>query len=150
MDESGKAKEKTEKSLSSPGGSVDFIRSIIQEDLKSGKYQGRVHTRFPPEPNGYLHIGHAKSICLNFGIAQEYDGKTTLAVMLEKELKARGLRVERLDGDIVREGPTRDLGFRRNGAVPHPGHYFGAAFPEMGHSGVDRRGGAVRVAASLL
>jgi len=56
----------------------DFIRDIINEDLKTNKYDGRVHTRFPPEPNGYLHIGHAKSICLNFGIAEEYGGKCNL------------------------------------------------------------------------
>lgn len=56
----------------------DFIRDIINEDLKTNKYQGRVHTRFPPEPNGYLHIGHAKSICLNNGIAQDYNGKFNL------------------------------------------------------------------------
>jgi len=55
-----------------------FIRGIIIEDLKTNKYGGRVHTRFPPEPNGYLHIGHAKSICLNFGLAKEFDGKTNL------------------------------------------------------------------------
>src|SRR5262245_27730227 len=55
-----------------------FIRNIVTDDLKQGKNQGRVHTRFPPEPNGYLHIGHAKSICLNFGLAADFGGKCNL------------------------------------------------------------------------
>jgi glutaminyl-tRNA synthetase len=60
------------------GKSKNFIYEIIDNDIKTYKWQGRVHTRFPPEPNGYLHIGHAKSICLNYGIARDYNGKFNL------------------------------------------------------------------------
>ncbi len=66
------------KNDSSKSKSKNFIYEIIDEDLKTNKWNGRVHTRFPPEPNGYLHIGHAKSICLNSGIARDYNGKFNL------------------------------------------------------------------------
>ncbi|MCA9036009.1 MAG: glutamine--tRNA ligase, partial [Planctomycetaceae bacterium] len=64
--------------MNTPSEHRDFVRQIIEEDNATGKWGGRVQTRFPPEPNGYLHIGHAKSICLNFGIAKEYGGKCNL------------------------------------------------------------------------
>ena len=57
---------------------TDFIRQAVQEDLRINRFDGRVHTRFPPEPNGYLHIGHAKAICIDFGVAEDFGGLCNL------------------------------------------------------------------------
>ncbi len=78
----------------------NFIRQIIEEDIKSGKYGGRVVTRFPPEPNGYLHIGHAKSICLNFGFAAEFNGTCHLRFDDTNPLKENESYVESIKEDV--------------------------------------------------
>jgi len=80
--------------------SSDFIREIITEDLKTNKYGGRVHTRFPPEPNGYLHIGHAKSICLNFGVAEEFGGLCNLRFDDTNPTKEEVEYVESIEEDV--------------------------------------------------
>lgn len=80
--------------------STNFIKAIIEKDIKENKNDGRVHTRFPPEPNGYLHIGHAKSICLNFGLAQEYNGKTNLRFDDTNPCKEEEEYVEAIKEDV--------------------------------------------------
>ena len=79
---------------------ADFIRSTITEDIKAKKYEGRVHTRFPPEPNGYLHIGHAKAICLNFGIAAEFGGLCNLRFDDTNPTKEEEEYVESIKEDV--------------------------------------------------
>lgn len=80
--------------------SLDFIRAIIEQDNASGKYGGRVATRFPPEPNGYLHIGHAKSICLNFGVAEDYGGTCNLRYDDTNPTKENTEFVEAIKNDV--------------------------------------------------
>ncbi len=81
--------------------SLDFIREIIERDIESGKHSGRVHTRFPPEPNGFLHIGHAKAICTNFGIADEYRGEVNLRFDDTNPVKEGTEFVEAIKEDIA-------------------------------------------------
>ncbi len=88
--------------------SLNFIEEIIEEDIKEGKHNGRVLTRFPPEPNGFLHIGHAKSICLNFGLAQKYNGKTNLRFDDTNPLTEKTDYVDSIKEDIKWLGFTWD------------------------------------------
>jgi glutaminyl-tRNA synthetase len=96
----------------------NFIRNIIEEDLKTGKYDGRVHTRFPPEPNGYLHIGHAKSICLNFTLAADYNGLCNLRFDDTNPTKEEEEYVESIKEDV------RWLGFDWDEREYYASDYF--------------------------
>jgi glutaminyl-tRNA synthetase len=96
----------------------NFIRNIVEEDLKTGKYGGRVHTRFPPEPNGYLHIGHAKSICLNFGLAADYGGLCNLRYDDTNPTKEELEYVESIKKDV------RWLGFDWDDREYYASDYF--------------------------
>jgi glutaminyl-tRNA synthetase len=100
------------------GGAPDFIRAIVNEDNRTGRYGGRVHTRFPPEPNGYLHIGHAKSICLNFGIAEDYGGKCNLRFDDTNPTKEEMEYVESIQEDV------RWLGFDWEDRLFYASDYF--------------------------
>ena len=98
----------------------DFIRDIVAADLKAGKNDGRVMTRFPPEPNGYLHIGHAKSICLNFGIAQQFGGVCNLRFDDTNPSKEEVEYVESIMADV------RWLGFDWEDRLYYASDYFEA------------------------
>ncbi len=102
--------------------SLDFIRTIIEEDIKTNKNDGRVHTRFPPEPNGYLHIGHAKSICLNFGLAQDYNGLCNLRFDDTNPTKEEVEYVDSIKEDI------RWLGFDWEDREYYASDYFETLF----------------------
>lgn len=96
----------------------NFIRNIVDEDMASGKFNGRVHTRFPPEPNGYLHIGHSKSICLNFGLAEDYGGKYNLRFDDTNPLKEEQEYIDAIIRDI------RWLGFDWEERLYYASDYF--------------------------
>jgi glutaminyl-tRNA synthetase len=98
--------------------SVHFIKKIIEDDLETNKYDGRVMTRFPPEPNGYLHIGHAKSICLNFGLAEEYGGLCNLRFDDTNPTKEEVEYVESIQEDV------RWLGFHWDDRLYYASDYF--------------------------
>ncbi len=97
---------------------LDFIRAIVADDLKTNKWDGRVHTRFPPEPNGYLHIGHAKAICLNFGIAHEFSGLCNLRFDDTNPIKEEAEYIESIKQDI------RWLGFDWGDRLFYASDYF--------------------------
>jgi glutaminyl-tRNA synthetase len=104
--------------MNDDGPPSNFIRNIIEEDLKTGRYGDRVHTRFPPEPNGYLHIGHAKSICLNFGLALDYNGLCNLRFDDTNPVKEEEEYVESIKKDI------KWLGFDWGDRLYYASDYF--------------------------
>jgi glutaminyl-tRNA synthetase len=96
----------------------NFIRNVVIEDIKNGKHGGKVHTRFPPEPNGYLHIGHAKSICLNFGIAEEFAGLCNLRFDDTNPIKEEEEYIRSIQEDI------KWLGFDWQDRLYYASDYF--------------------------
>ena len=101
---------------------LDFIRTRVKEDQDSGKNKGAVHTRFPPEPNGYLHLGHAKSICLNFGIAQEFGGLCNLRLDDTNPVAEKAEYAEAIKDDV------KWLGFNWEERLFHASDYFDQLF----------------------
>jgi glutaminyl-tRNA synthetase len=110
----------TDKNAGKPADSTssNFIREIMLQDLEANKFGGRVHTRFPPEPNGYLHIGHAKSICINFGLAAEFGGKCNLRFDDTNPCKEETEYVESIVEDV------RWLGFDWEDRIFYASDYF--------------------------
>lgn len=114
-----------------------FIEQVIDEDLETGKYDGRVHTRFPPEPNGYLHIGHAKSICLNFGLAEQYNSLCNLRFDDTNPVREDEEYVQSIMEDV------RWLGFDWEDRLYYASDYFQQLYVyacqlvESGHAYVD-------------
>jgi len=101
-----------------PTRPLNFIEEIIEEHGRSGRFDRRVHTRFPPEPNGYLHIGHAKSICLNFGLAEQYGGLCNLRFDDTNPTKEEVEYVESIKEDV------RWLGFDWEERLFYASDYF--------------------------
>jgi len=102
--------------------SLNFIEQIIEKEISEGKHQGRVHTRFPPEPNGYLHIGHAKSICLNFGLAKTFNGVCNLRFDDTNPVKEDVEYVDSIQEDI------KWLGFDWEDRLYYASDYFEQLF----------------------
>ncbi|SVD33744.1 uncharacterized protein METZ01_LOCUS386598, partial [marine metagenome] len=98
--------------------SSNFIREIVKEDIVSNKWKGRVCTRFPPEPNGFLHIGHAKSICLNFGLAAEFDGTCNLRFDDTNPVKEEEVYIRSIISDV------KWLGFDWGEKIHYTSEYF--------------------------
>jgi glutaminyl-tRNA synthetase len=119
---SKKNKNDTKDTITNESSSTNFIINIIEEDLRTNKYDGRVHTRFPPEPNGYLHIGHAKAFCLNFGVAEQYNGLCNLRFDDTNPVKEDSKFVESIKEDILW------LGFNWGDREYHASDYFGQMY----------------------
>jgi len=117
-DKSEKKNPNPKQTTSGSSPALDFVRAIVQEDLRANKNGGRVSTRFPPEPNGYLHIGHAKSICLNFGIADEFGGLCNLRFDDTNPAKEEVEYVESIQADV------RWLGFDWGDRLYFASDYF--------------------------